>query len=118
MHELIEKTKELQSSAWKKSLSEISIHKLQERLDTTEKNGHNPFSDFSDVEMLQWFLQRREHLKRQHENATRTVQAYERELIQFIEQFVTYSVEIHVDLEKFMDGSLIKSLSTRQIRRY
>ncbi|MGW6611817.1 hypothetical protein ACWF7H_29530, partial [Peribacillus butanolivorans] len=33
LHELIEKTKELQSSAWKKSLSEISIHSLQERLD-------------------------------------------------------------------------------------
>ncbi|MFE4898691.1 integrase, partial [Peribacillus butanolivorans] len=118
MHELIEKTKELQSSAWKKSLSDISIHTLQERLDTTEKNGHKPFSDFSDVDMLQWFLQRREHLKQQHEKSTRTVQAYERELIQFIEQLLTYSVEIHVDLEKVVDGSLFKSLSTRHIRRY
>lgn len=46
MHELIEKTKELQNSTWKKSLSEISIHTLQERLDATEKNGQDPFSDF------------------------------------------------------------------------
>ncbi|MEY9870424.1 integrase/recombinase XerD [Peribacillus sp. B2I2] len=118
MHELVEKTKELQNSAWKKSLSEISIHTLQERLDTTEINGEHPFSDFSDIEMLQWFLQRREHLKRQHEKSTRTVQAYERDLIQFIEQLLTYSVEINVDFEKVADGSLFKSLSTRHIRRY
>ncbi|MDW7617907.1 hypothetical protein SC499_25410 [Peribacillus simplex] len=97
----------------KKSLSDISIHTLQERVDTTEKNGQDPFSDFSDVDMLQWFLQRREHLKQQHEKSTRTVQAYERELIQFIEQLLTYSVEIHVDLEIVADGSLFKSLSTR-----
>ncbi|MDQ7861078.1 hypothetical protein RCO48_08690 [Peribacillus frigoritolerans] len=95
----------------KKSLSEISIHTLQERLDTAEKNGKDPFSDFSDVDMLQWYLHRREHLKRQHEKSTRTVQAYERELLQFIEQMLTYSVEIHVDLEKVVEGSLFKSLS-------
>ncbi|WP_260398990.1 hypothetical protein [Peribacillus simplex] len=62
MHELIEKAKELQSSAWKKSLAGIYIHTLQERLDAIEKNGHDPFSDFSDAEILQWFLHRREHL--------------------------------------------------------
>ncbi|WP_260288684.1 tyrosine-type recombinase/integrase [Peribacillus aracenensis] len=118
MHELIVKTKGLQSSAWKKSLSDISIHTLQERLDTAEKNGHDPFSNFSDVDMLQWFLHRREHLKQQHEKSTRTVQAYERELLQFIEQVLTYSVEINVDFEKVADGSLFKSLSTRHIRRY
>ncbi|WP_336866260.1 tyrosine-type recombinase/integrase [Peribacillus frigoritolerans] len=118
MDELIEKTKEIQSSTWKKSLSDISIHTLQERLDATEKNGKDPFSDFSDVDMLQWFLQRREHLKLQHEKSPRTVQAYERELLQFIEQLHTYSVEIHVDLEKIVEGSLFKSLSTRHVRRY
>ncbi|KRF67557.1 hypothetical protein ASG99_14715 [Bacillus sp. Soil768D1] len=68
--------------------------------------------------MVKWFLQRGEHLKRQHEKATRTVQAYERELIQFIEQLVTYSVEINLDLEKVVAGSLFKSLSTRHIRGY
>ncbi|NCT39641.1 tyrosine-type recombinase/integrase [Bacillus sp. EB93] len=118
MHELIEKTKGLQSSAWKKSLSDISIHSLQERLDTAEKDGQDPFSDFSDLDMLQWFLHRREHLNQQHEKSTRTVQAYERELLQFIEQLLTYSVEINVDFEKVADGSLFKSLSTRHIRRY
>ncbi|MES1042582.1 tyrosine-type recombinase/integrase [Peribacillus simplex] len=118
MHELIGKTKELQSPSWKKRLSDISIHTLQERLDTTEKNGQEPFFDFTDVDMLQWFLHRREHLNQQHEKSARTVQAYERELIQFIEQLLTYSMEIHVDLGKVEEGSLFKSLSTRHIRRY
>ncbi|CRH88654.1 putative site-specific recombinase [Chlamydia trachomatis] len=99
-------------------MSDISIHTLQERLDTAEKDGHHPFSDFNDIDMLQWYLHRREHLKRQHEKSTRTVQSYERELTQFIEQLLTYSVEISIDLEKVVEGSLFKSLSTRHIRRY
>ncbi|MFF2501078.1 tyrosine-type recombinase/integrase [Peribacillus sp. NPDC058075] len=118
MHELMGITKEVQSHAWKKSLSDISIHTLQERLDTAERDGHHPFSGFNDLDMLQWFLQRREHLKQQHEKSTRTVQAYERELLQFIEQLLTYSAEIHVDMEQVVEGSLFKSLSTRHIRRY
>ncbi|MBT2606034.1 tyrosine-type recombinase/integrase [Bacillus sp. ISL-53] len=118
MHELIRKTKELQSSAWKKSLSDMSIHTLQERLDTAERDGHHPFSDFNDIDMLQWFLHRREHLKRQHEKSARTTLAYERELLQFIEQLLTYSMEINIDLEEVVDGSLFKSLSPRHIRRY
>lgn len=118
MHELIDKSKEIQSSAWKKNLSDISIHTLQERLDATEKNGKDPFSDFSDVDMLNWFLQRREHLNQQHEKSTRTVQAYERELLQFIQQLLTYSVDMNVDLGQVVDGSLFKSLSSRHIRRY
>lgn len=118
MHELIEKTKELQKSAWKNNLLDTSIHSLQERLDSAEKNGQRPFSDFNDVEIVQWYLHRREHLEQQHEKSTRTVQAYERELIQFIEQLLTYSLEINIDLEKSAEGSLFKSLSTRHIRRY
>ena len=118
MHELKENARELQRSTWKNSLSSISIPQLQERLDHAEKYGQVPFSDFSDVEMLQWFLHRREHLNQQHDKSPRTVQAYERELIQFIEQLLTYSVEINLDLEQIVDGSLFKSLSTRHIRRY
>ncbi|HER2169561.1 TPA: hypothetical protein VJS58_001855, partial [Streptococcus pyogenes] len=68
--------------------------------------------------MLQWFLQRREHLNQQHEKSTRTVQAYERELLRFIEQLLTYSVEINADLGQVVEGSLFKSLSSRHIRRY
>lgn len=90
--ELNVNTKDFHRSTWKNSLSNVSIHQLQERLDTAKKYGHVPFSDFSDVEMLQWFLHRREHLERQHDRSRRTVHAYERELIQFIEQLLTYSV--------------------------
>ncbi|MCK1995345.1 tyrosine-type recombinase/integrase [Peribacillus muralis] len=118
MYELVAKTKDLQIRAWKKNLSDISIHTLQERLDTSEKNGQDPFINFSDVDMLQWFLQRREHLNQKHEKSTRTIQAYEQELLQFIVQLLTYSTEIDIDLEKVVDGSLFKSLSPRHIRRY
>ena len=118
MHELKQNGQELHRSTWKNSLSAISIHQLQDRLDHAEKSGDVPFSDFNDVEMVHWFLQRREHLNQQYDRSSRSTLAYERELIQFIEQLLTYSVEIHLDLEKIVDGSLFKSLSTRHIRRY
>ncbi|MBO0997468.1 tyrosine-type recombinase/integrase [Bacillus sp. SD075] len=69
------------------------------------------------MEILQWFLHRGVHLQQQHE-VRPTVQAYERELIQFIEQLLTYSIEIHFGVENIIDGSPFKSFSTRHIRRY
>ncbi|MCQ6282361.1 tyrosine-type recombinase/integrase [Bacillus sp. EB600] len=91
---------------------------LRERLDLAEKNQEKPFEDFSDVEMVQWFLYRKEHLDRQHDKSSRTIKEYERELIQFIEQLIQYSGEIDVDMDDIIEGSLFKSLSPRHIRRY
>ena len=74
--------------------------------------------DFSDVEMIQWFLYRKEHLNRQHDKSSRTIKEYERELTQFVEQLVRYSEEIDIDMDHIIEGSLFKSLSPRHIRRY
>ena len=83
-----------------------------------EKNQEQPFTDFSDVEMIQWFLNRKEHLDQQHDKSSRTIKEYERELTQFVEQLVQYSKEIDVDIDFIIEGSLFKSLSPRHIRRY
>ena len=65
MKNQIEIKKDLQVSEWKKKIIDISsLPLLQERLDLAEKNQKKPFMDFSDVEMIQWFLYRKEHLNR------------------------------------------------------
>ena len=96
----------------------LPFHLLQERLDLAEKNQEKQFADFSDVEMIQWFLYRKEHLDRQHDKSLRTIKEYERELTQFVEQLVRYSEEIDIDMDYIIEGSLFKSLSPRHIRRY
>ena len=119
MKNLILNNKDLQVSEWKKKIRDSSsLHLLQERLDLAEKNQEKPFMDFSDVEMIQWFLYRKEHLNRQHDKSSRTIKEYERELTQFVEHLVQYSREIDVDMDHIIEGSLFKSLSPRHIRRY
>ncbi|MGE8081436.1 tyrosine-type recombinase/integrase [Peribacillus loiseleuriae] len=118
MKELTVKNRDLQVLNWKKQLGEISLPQLQGQLDHAEKMGQIPFSDFTDVEMLHWFLYRQEHLNREHDKSARTIKEYERELTHFIEQLLRYSSEIDLDMERVVEGSLFKSLSTRHIRRY
>lgn len=83
-----------------------------------EKNREKPFIDFSDVELIQWFLYRKEHLNRQHDKSQRTIHEYERGLIQFVKQLERYFGEMDVDMDHIMEGSLFKSPSPRHIRRY
>ena len=119
MENRIEIKKDLQVSEWKNRVKDSSSFSLlQERLDLAEKNQKKLFTDFSDVEMIQWFLYRKEHLNRQHDKSQRTINEYERELIQFVEQLVRYSGEIDVDMNDIIEGSLFKSLSPRHMRRY
>ncbi|WP_342511605.1 tyrosine-type recombinase/integrase [Sporosarcina sp. FSL K6-1522] len=91
---------------------------LQKRLDEAEKNGQDAFHDFTDPDMMKWFLYERRHLNQENERTARTVREYERELVLFIEQLFTYSTDIDVDVAYIIEGSLFKSLQSRHLRRY
>lgn len=91
---------------------------LQNRLDEAEKNGQPAFHDFTDVEMMKWFLYERRHLNEKNDRTERTVREYERELLLFIEQLFTYSLEIGIDMAYIIEGSLFKSFQSRHLRRY
>ena len=119
MENQVGNNKDIQISEWKKKINDSSLLSLlQERLDLAEKNRKKRFADFSDIEMIQWFLYRKEHLDRQHDRSLKTIKEYERELTQFVEQLVRFSEEIDVDMDYIIEGSLFKSLSPRHIRRY
>lgn len=91
---------------------------LQEKLDQAEKCRQKPFNDFSDVEMIQWYLLRREYLDTTKDRSEKTIQEYARELRQFVQQLIQYANEIDIDIEDVKEGSLFKSLDKRHIRRY
>lgn len=119
MKELIDMNNGLQVIDWKKNhFGYAGIRFLQERIDEAEKNDLQPFSDFNDLEMVQWFLYRKQHLNQEHDRSSRTIKEYEKELKQFIQQLLTYSKEINVDFDKLVDQSLFKTLAPRHIRRY
>ncbi len=118
MKELVGRNRDNQILAWEKQLAQISLPLLQTRLDDAEKSGAVSFADFSDLEMVQWYLYRQEHLNKEHDKSPRTILAYERELKQFVEYLLEFSAEIDIDIEQIIEFSLFKSLSARHMRRY
>lgn len=111
--------KELQISSLKLELNELStFYELQNRLDIAEKNGQPDFHDFSDIDMIKWFLYERRHLNMKNERTAGTITEYKRELVMFIEQLLTNHAEIDVDMDYIVEGSLFKSLQSRHLRRY
>lgn len=104
---------------WEKRIGDsrhLSI--LQQRIDEAEKDGRELFSDFNDLEMLQWFLLKQEHLDETKDKSPRTREEYKRDLVQFVKYLVEYQEEIGVDITEVREGSLFKSLDERHIRRY
>lgn len=99
-------------------LNKLNQYELQNRLDEAEKNQEQLFADFSDIEMMFWFLYKQEHVNVDHDKSKRTIQEYERELIQFVQHLLEFGNEIGLDMEDIIEGSLFKSLAPRHIRRY
>lgn len=120
MNEIVQGHKEMQLANWRKGIDNThSVHALQKKLDDAEKRKEErPFSKFNDIEIIQWFLFRREHLDVKNDKSLRTRKEYQRELSLFIEQLLTFASEIDVDIDSVNEGSLFKSLAPRHIRRY
>lgn len=110
---------ELQVTNLELELNDLStLSNLQNRLDIAEKKGLTDFHDFSDTDMMKWFLYERRHLNRKNERTAGTITEYKRELVMFVEQLLTNSAEIDVDMDYIIEGSLFKSLQSRHLRRY
>jgi len=116
---LLSKKNQLQMNVLKNELQDLTnLPSLQNRLDEAEKEGQSAFHDFTDPDMMKWFLYERRHLNEKNDRSERTVREYERELLLFIEQLFTYSTEIDVDMGYIIEGSLFKPLQSRHLRRY
>ena len=116
---LVSKNKQFQIVDIKKELRNIStLPALQNSLDEAEKNGQLAFHDFTDTEIMKWFLHRRKYLIERNERSEKTVREYERELLLFIRQILEHAIEIDVDVDYIIEGSLFKSLQSRHLRRY
>lgn len=118
MNQLVIKN-ELQTQNLALKINDLStFSNLQRKLDLAEKNRERLFEDFSDVEMIQWFLYERKHLELRNERTEKTIREYKRELTMFVNQLLTHAAEIDVDLDYIIEGSLFKSLQSRHLRRY
>lgn len=91
---------------------------LQLIFDTNEKQGHSPFENFTDVDMIFWFIHQRKNITQSKENNARTKREYQRELKQFITNILEFAPIIDIDLPKELNGSLLQHIEGRHLRRY
>ncbi|MGF9978920.1 tyrosine-type recombinase/integrase [Viridibacillus arvi] len=95
-----------------------TVNELQNRLDTAERNREPLFNDFSDTDMIVWFLYENKHLNRSHDRTEKSTNEYRREIQQFVEALLVHSQEIGIDISEVVQSSLFRSLQSRHIRKY
>lgn len=100
------------------ALNQFSLELLQRKKDAAEKGKRNQFEDFSDIEILAWYIHEQKHTNQENERADRTKKEYEDELSRFIKQLLAHSEAIGVDISEIREQSLFKSLESRHLRRY
>lgn len=113
----------VQSDITKLSLIERkdAVEYLQNKLDQSERDGLTQFENFSDIEMIMWYLYRQRNLNADYDLSEKTVKKYETELLLFIRQLVEFGHEFNLDLIVDSDigtQSLLKLLDKRHMRRY
>lgn len=91
---------------------------LQVIFDSNEKNGNAAFEQFTDVDMIFWFIHQRKNIAQSKENNERTKKEYERELKQFITNILAFASIIEIDLPTDLNGSLLQHIEGRHLRKY
>lgn len=91
---------------------------LQQIVDDNEKYGRSSFEQFSDIDMIFWFIQQRKNISKTKENNERTKKEYERELKQFISNLLHYAPQIGLDIKNDVSDSLLRHIEARHLRRY
>ena len=98
--------------------SSTDLERLKERIDQAEKEKRPLYHDFSDQEILAWYLYEKKSLKEEQARSERSTNEYRRELQQFITYLLQYGNEIGLDIDYIIEGSLFKSLEPRHLERY
>lgn len=76
------------------------------------------FEQFTDRDMVLWYLYHSKQLFSNRGRSTRSTLKYKAEIEQFLNYLLLYSDEIGIDISEMKENSLFKSLQPRHIRRY
>lgn len=97
---------------------ETTFEQLIMMKDSAEKTNRSPFEDFTDRDMLHYYVYQQKNVDQNKNRNERTVKEYERELTMMVKQLIEHAAEINLDIEEVTEGSLFKSMGARHLRRY
>ncbi|WP_066415199.1 tyrosine-type recombinase/integrase [Sutcliffiella cohnii] len=119
---LLEQIDSIIKSNQPKAIQKLSENKwykeLQYMKEENEKEGFPSFHEFTDIEMIYYYVHRPKDTDERKNRNLDTKKDYIRELLQFYKRINEFSVEIREDVDNFQEMSLLKLLRKRHIRRY
>lgn len=106
------------SSLTRVFMDTAQLPELIKKMDNSERENRLLFEDFTDHEILYYYVHYDKNRDREKSRAPGTKKEYLRELLKFAHNLVSYSSIIGVDINQVQGNSLFKSLSPRHIARY
>ncbi|WP_374724123.1 tyrosine-type recombinase/integrase [Calidifontibacillus erzurumensis] len=91
---------------------------LQQIKDDNERNNQYHFHNFSDIEMIYYYVHRKTHVRENEENKRGTKKEYIRNLLQLYSYLLECQDQLKQDIPDFKGDSLFKNLYPRHIRNY
>ena len=91
---------------------------MESLIDYNEKQRHYLYEYFTDEMMMYTFVHKPSHIQEEYNKKEETKKEYIRDLLQFYGMLVSHQAFLKKDVTDFTEGSLLKNLDRRHIRRY
>lgn len=96
----------------------VYVSDLESFIDYNEKQKQYLYENFTDEMMMYTFVHKRSHIQEEYNKKEETKKEYIRDLIQFYGMLVSHEAFFKEDVVDFTEGSLLKNLDRRHVRRY
>ncbi|NEW00435.1 hypothetical protein GYH73_000695 [Bacillus megaterium] len=91
---------------------------LEERNDYHQRKNEDMFSDFTDEEMMYYYVHQRKHIRKDRERKENTKTEYVRILLQFYQYAVQSESFLRQDVDYYIEETIFKNLRPWHIRNY
>ncbi|MES9765395.1 tyrosine-type recombinase/integrase [Priestia megaterium] len=91
---------------------------LEKRNEHHQRKNEDMFSDFTDEEMLYYYVHQRKHIRKDRERKENTKTEYLRSLLQFYQYAVKSESFLRQDVDYYIEETVFKNLRPWHIRNY
>ncbi|KOO40321.1 tyrosine-type recombinase/integrase [Priestia koreensis] len=84
----------------------------------TEQFCDEPFAQFTDMEMIYYFLHQERDIKEEKNRREKTKKEYASTLVSFYKQLHTYEETLKNDVPDYQEGSILKNIRPRHVKEY
>lgn len=91
---------------------------FEEKKKENEREDQFAYAGFSDLDMIYYFVHRKQHIRESHDRKIETKKEYIRDLLQFYEVCLEHAGFLAEDVKQIDQTSLIRTLKPRHIESY